>query len=502
MTLLAPGSYVTVTAAPPSPNGNVATGTWFVTGQTQQGPTGVAIPITSLTDYINYCGPRVSYGILYDCLDEYFRDGGVIAYVSRVVGPGAATAAITAGDRAGSPIPTLTFSAVGAGTWGNNVSVVVANVTGIAGAYTIQVKLNGVNVGAISPNLYTPGDAVTWFASQPSYQALITVTNLGSTSPSGTNNPATGTYTLAGGSDDIAGVSETQWTNALTAFTEQYGPGQVSAPGHNASTASYTPVVNHAIAFNRIALLDAADTATAANLITQASGVQTGVTDPSYAAIFAPNIIIPGINLTNPGSASPVPNRVIPSSALAAARMAANDQNSDANVAAAGPKGQSTYAVGVTQTYVASDRALLQAAGVNVTRLKNSVVQLYGYQSLALDPNWVQLNWSRFRMQMVYDLGKISDGFVFGEIDGRGQFFAQLNGALAGKCQTYWINNSIYGATSAQAFQVNTGPQVNTAATIAAGQLIAQVLVRMSPTTSLVQINVTKYLASAPLPTL
>ena len=95
----------------------------------------------------------------------------------------------------------------------------------------------------------------------------------------------------------------------------------------------------------------------------------------------------------------------------------------------------------------------------------------------------------------------IANGFVFGEIDGKGQLFAQLNGALAGKCQQYWINNSLYGLNPQDSYAVNTGPQVNTPASIAAGQINAQVLVRLSPTAEVVQINVVKYLSSATLPT-
>src|ERR1039458_2783811 len=127
MSPTAPGTYTVVSTAPSSPNGNPATGTWLVTGQTQMGPTGVAVPITSMTDYANFLGTRVSYGFLYDSLNEFFSDGGVLAYVSRVVGPSAGTAGVVVQDRGGTPQNTLTISAAGAGSWGNNVSVVVAN---------------------------------------------------------------------------------------------------------------------------------------------------------------------------------------------------------------------------------------------------------------------------------------------------------------------------------------------------------------------------------------
>ena len=105
-------------------------------------------------------------------------------------------------------------------------------------------------------------------------------------------------------------------------------------------------------------------------------------------------------------------------------------------------------------------------------------------------------------MQIIRDFNTVAESFVFSEIDGRGHLFSQLNGALAGLCQAYWARKSIYGAIPAEAFSINTGPQINTPTTIAAGQINAAVNLRMSPFGEFVTVNVTKYLVSAPLPTL
>ena len=103
-------------------------------------------------------------------------------------------------------------------------------------------------------------------------------------------------------------------------------------------------------------------------------------------------------------------------------------------------------------------------------------------------------------MQIVRDLDVISEPFVFAEIDGKGQIFARLAGALSGQCQNYWLRNSIYGVNPEDSFTVNCGPQVNTPATIASGVLNAQINLRMSPQAEQVSITVTKYLSSASLP--
>lgn len=498
-TNLAPGSYVTISTASPSSNTSAPTGTWFVTGQTQLGPVGTAIPLTSMNDYANFLGTRVSYGFLYDSLNEFFQDGGVLAYVSRVTGPASADATVTLEDRqVGDPAPTLVVSASGPGAWGNNLSVVVANGS-VDGSYTIQV-LNSGEVVLTSPNLFSPSDAVDWFSAQNSWVALITITNSGDTASSPNNNPAAGTFSLTGGSDDISGVTETQWTNALAAFTDELGPGQVSAPGHSTS-AGYIALDAHAVAFNRYALLDPVDSDSASNLVGQAQSAQASL-DPSYSAMFAPWVIIPGITSVPSGSSSPIVQRIVPPSALAAALFARSDSvtGNTANVAAAGNNGQSNYAINITQTYNDTDRGTLNSAGVNVIRVIQNVVTLYGDVSLSLDPNWGVLSNARFRMQVVNDFNNIAEGFVFQQIDGKGQLFSTFNGALSAECNTYWIDGSLYGASATDAYFVNTGPQVNTPQTIAAQQLNAVVSLRMSPAAQFVNVAVVKYLSNQTLP--
>jgi len=439
--------------------------------------------------------------MLYDALDEYFHDGGVLAYVSRVVGPAAAKASKILQDRAGSPLNTLTLTAVGEGIWGNNLSVTVANGTA-SNSYTLTILNNGVAMYT-TPNLFSPADAVTVINAMSPWIGLVAVTNNNSATAAPNNNPATGTFTLTAGADDNSNAAEANWTTALNVFqTGNLGPGQISAVGRTTS-ASYQNVTNHALAFNRVAILDVADSGTASTLVTQAQNVQTGgaaATDPSYAGLFAPWILIPGINSTNPGSTSPIPNRLVPPSALAAALMARNDSKKDANNPAAGINGQSTYVIGTTQSYNSVDSGTLNAAGVNVIKNVFGTYELYGYRSLALDPNWVYLNNVRMRMQMIYDFDVIGESYVFSQIDGTGHVFAAFGGDLTGKCAQYWTNGSLFGAQPNLAFSVNTGPQVNTAATIALNQIAAVVTAKLSPFGETVNINVVKYLTSQNLP--
>ena len=504
----APGVNVTVNTPSSSPQTNNPTGTWFVTGITAGGPSGIAVPVNSIQDLTTYFG-TVSNGsvtsrtsesaLLYDSLDVYFREGGINAFVSRVAANdgNAAICTIYAQDSTA----WLNLTAIGNGTWANNVDPGYGLEVTIAvagnGGYSLTVFLNGNQIGQTSPALFTAIDAVSWINSQPAPGLLFTAV-----AQSGVGVPSADTRGFINGADGT--VVETDWTNALEAFTSAYGPGQVSAPGH-VTPDGFKALSDHAYNNNRVALFDSEDLSDVESLVAQAQSTQVGsmaaAIDSSYGALFAPWIKVPGISSTQPNTIAPSFTRLVPPSALVAARIAAVDAVHDANFPAAGVQnGSASYATDVTVTYSASDRATLNSAGVNLLRNINGTVAVYGYRSLSTDTNWIMFNNVRFRMQILRDLDVVAEPFVFAEIDGKGQIFARLAGALSGQCQLYWLRNSIYGTNVNDSFTVNCGPQVNTPATIAAGQLNAQINLRMAPQAELVSISVTKYLSSASLP--
>jgi hypothetical protein len=459
---------------------------------------------------------NITSNTLYDSLDLFFREGGVQAYVSRMVSSTAtnvqnAKATITSGK--------ITLTAISGGSWANVPGTLPSSgpVPGLRltvsapvnSVYYASIALNGTTI-ANSPGLGNEQDIVNWVNSLPAYQSLCVATFVSG----GTSNISSGvTISLAAGTDFAPVDADLNLT--LSVFTADLGVGQMSYPG-GTSTANYSMLTAYSQLTNRIAVLDAVDTATASTMTTAVNALATtlgSVTtllgavnqiDASYAGMYAPWMKVPGITQTNPNQVTGlVFQRTVPPSALAAAKMAQNDQANDCNVPAAGVgPGASFYATGVTQTYNDTDRASLNNGGVNVVRLIPNVNQIviYGSRSCSSDANWVYLNNCRFRMQVIRELDLIAENFTFDQIDGRGQIFARLNGALAGQLQTYWIRRSIYGANPSDAFQVNTGTTVNTPATIAAGQMNAQVGLRMSPFGEFVNVSVTKYATNASLP--
>lgn len=476
MSPLRPSVQVQVLTTPPPRSAPTDTGVWFVTGLADQGRVDRPILVQSMSDFTRQLGARVSYSVLYDALDTFFHEGGSQAYVSRVVGPAAVVATKNLVDNAAGV--SLVVKALGPGAYGNSIKVAVVAATA-GGVYKIQVyDVNNVLLED-SGDLTTQADAVSW--SQNSQYVTIT---LGATALVPVVGGANAIAALATGTDDRANITDAQWLAALTRFTKDLGPGGVSAPGRT-TDAGHTQLSDHASVNNRVALLDAPDTATQATLVTSATGGKSTGTG-QYAAMFAPWLVVPGLV---PGT-----TRTVPPSALAAGRMAASDASAGPGVPAAGDRGVSQFGIAVSQpAWDDITRDALNSAGVNVIRMLFGAPTIYGYRSLAdpvTNPYWVPFGTVRYLMGLAARAWAVGHQFVFDQIDGQGHTISAYQGALVSLCQADWIAGEIYGATPDLAFNVDTGPAINTPAVLAGNELRAAISVRPAPMAELVTIMI------------
>jgi hypothetical protein len=457
--MAAPGVTVTVRDAAPPRSAPTDTDTWFIAGFAEKGPTTPQL-IEGISDYMAVFGGRVTYGLLYDALDAFFHEGGSKAYVARVLGPSPVLATHT--FETATSTDSIVVNAKSYGDWGNSLSV---EVTHDGGDYVLAISLDG-DLVETSPLLTTQQDAADWSAGS----AYVDIT-VGS----GSGIPAAATASLAGGTDDHANATDTQWNTAIGVFDPNLGPGQVSMPGRTTSTA-HANLLAHAQANNRIAILDFSDTASASTLATAAATDRTA-DGARFGAGFAPWAIIPGIVAAT--------TRTVPYSAIAAGIIARNDRDGiDPNIPSAGIRnGVAQYAIGLTQSYDAADRATLNDAGVDVAIVKNGAVTTYGYRTL-VDPDsdleHVPLSNARLEMLIVALANAIGDSYVFAQIDGRGFTLSDFSGDLAAMLQQQYEAGALYGNTAADAYAVNVTDPVNTPETAAAFQLNAQLLVRYS----------------------
>lgn len=488
------GTLVLTQETPPSVVNTNNTANGFMVGLADWGPIGASgtlNPVSSLTQAAALIGQpngglvqqaRTSTNAtLYDSADVFFREGGANLYVSRVVGPNPTFGTLGLQDSTGGTAATLTAAYVGPGSSG--VNVVIAN-TGAA--YTITLQDSQANTLAISPTLSntTPKtDLINWAAT----------TNLITAGTGNANLPKTIAATpLSTGSDDHASATITQWTNALNlGFGSGLGPGQVMAPGQSNTSLPgiWSALGLHAQSNNRMALLDGSDDLTASQAIAEVTAAALPPAIKSYCGIWTGDLQIPGIVSGT--------IRIIPPSPVVAALCARVDNQGNPNTAAAGTSLPLAYVSGVNTLYTGAlngDISALNNSGVNVFNVQIGVLQNFGFVSAFATPQgdaiYWQLSHGRLRMAIVAESAVIAQPFQFGQLDGQGQTLSAFAGALQGMLLGFFQTGSLFGATATEAFAVDTGVDVNSNADLLAGNLTAQLAVRMSPFAQLVTIIV------------
>lgn len=466
-----PGTDISIRTVAPPRSAPTDTGVWFVAGTSDSGPT-TPVRIQSMTDFTLIFGQRASYSVLHDALDTFFNEGGAVAYVSRVVGPSPTTGQLNLLDSGAGT--SLTVLARGPGAYSANIKVGVVAGVG-AGTFQLRVLFNNVLVEQ-SGDLVTQADAVNWGLNSNYVRIVLGASAL---------VPATVADTvLSTGTDDRANANDTTWKNAITLFTKDLGPGQVSYPGRTTDQA-HLDLLAHAAANNRFAIIDAPDTPTAATLSTSAVNSRN---NGRNGAMYAPWLVVPGVV----GGV----NRTVPPSAAVSGAIARSDRLYSPNKPAAGQNGTLQFAIGLTQPdYGDANRTTLNNNGVNVIRQIFGGIEIYGWRALAdpvADPSWVDAGNGRLAMAISAQAQNVLEDFVFDEIDGAGLLQAQLKSSLNGVLLPFFNEGSLYGATPDAAFYVDTGSQVNTPTTLANNELHAVIALRMSPMAEWVKLEIAK----------
>lgn len=472
-----PGTQVISRTAAPPRSADTDTGKWFAAGLAPKGPYDRAVEITSLSEFEDVYGAREAYATtLYDSVDAFFREGGAVVVVGRVVGPTPVKATHTILDGSSGVVATATART--AGDWANGLKVVV-DATGSTFTVVIQ-DANSVVLEDLG-TFATAADLVAYSASE-----LVTFV-----AGASSNDPVDQTVVLASGADDHAAAVDANWLTALNLFSKDLGPGQVSSPGRT-TAAAQGQLLDHAEANNRVALLDLADTATKATL-TAAAATLLALDNGRYGAAFAPWAVIPGITAGT--------TRTVPYSAIQAGLIARNDGfGVSPNQPAAGDLGVAQYATGLSQpAWSDSDREDLNDAGVTVAIVKFGQVRTYGLRTVSDEDAWVNFGNARLYMAIASEGDNIAERYVLHEVDGKGIVQAKLKGELMGMLVAFYEQGSLFGNTPEEAFYVDTGAQVNTTASLEAGELRAVVAVRMSPAAELVVLEIVKTSITQPV---
>jgi phage tail sheath protein FI len=106
---------------------------------------------------------------------------------------------------------------------------------------------------------------------------------------------------------------------------------------------------------------------------------------------------------------------------------------------------------------------------------------------------WWAAHHSRIVMALNARGHAIAETYVHRGLDGKGVVLSEFNGRLASLCADFYRDGALYGAEPAEAFRVNTGPDVNPRAQLAAGILAADLEVVVSPAAEVVRLRIAKH---------
>lgn len=477
-----PDVVVNVKSASVSRTDPTDTGIAYFVGQTERGDPTQAIEHRSLQSFTDRHGARLTTSSLYDAVETYFAEGGSRLFVSRVFGAGAVVASRNLLDGAAAVslvVQAGQFGVADSGTWGNSLSVqVVAGAQ--AGEFVLVILRNAVEVER-SPSLVDTAAAIAWANSNSKYVKITQGASL--------LDPAVAAAAALTGGTDGAALADADWQGALDRIPKDLGPGQVAAPGRTTS-AGQLQLIDHAVNRNRFALLDLTDSASDSTLVAAAAGLYAAPSNGRRVAqSFAPWDVIPGLTATT--------TRTVPPSARAAAQYARVDALGNPNVAAAGRNGTARFAVDLSQAaWTDAQRKSLNEAGVTVSRRRfGNAIVTYGMRTLADQTN--DVSWSmapnvRTVMAYVARAQQVGEQHAFDQVDPQGRALGAFRGELMAAASEFFILGALYGATPAEAFFVDTGPSLNTIASLAAGEMHAQVALRTSPSAERVVIDVVK----------
>ena len=469
-----PGVTVeTITRTGPSAFPTAPSGQFFAVGLAERGATDGPTLIRNLAEFQVFFGQRVSYSELYDNVATFFEEGGARAYVTRVVGASATTGYVDVDDRHTPDSPTLKFAAANAGSWSDDLDIVV---TELSSSTRVQVVLGGEVVESFVGS--TVEEIVSAFADS----RYVVCTSLGSTGVAPSNMPAAGTYSLSAGTDDRSNVTAADYEDALALFDKSLGDGAVAIPGIGTTVHAY--LIAHARDNNRIALLSMGENATAAALKTQADSLNS-----EFAGLFAPWVQIStpqGSRFTSPeGYVAAVRNR---------AHVEAGPWRA--------PAGQIAVARSVTGLKFDYNRTTgddLDDSKVNAIRIINNTIRLYGWRSLSDDTaNYSLLIGRDVLNRIVTETERRLEDFVFQTIDGRGLLFSAIGGTVVNILEPMRQGGGLYERFDANGNQVDPGylvdtsTAVNTLDNLANNEVKVKVSVRVSPVAALISVTIVK----------
>lgn len=436
-----------------SPPGGVVTdsGQAFIVGQTPQGPVGVPTRVFGLADYRAIFGGRTGGADMFDVVSSAFKEGLGSAWILRAAGPNPVKATVALDTNK------ITVTAKNEGAYAN----------GWTAAYTASSKTLTIVKGSTTVT-YTGADAS---ALQAAAAGDPDVTVVVSSLPSGNQNAAA----LSGGTDDYSNaVVATQ----LALFDADLGDGAVVWPGKY-SSATAAALQTHCESTNRLGITTVAAATSQANAISAAGAITSGA-----------NLVLvwPHVTVNSGGSTITME----PTGLALGARARAHGSEGAWASPIRDIYGKANWVTGVEDDTTAAEWATLNAGAVSVVRTSNQSLRLYGWRLIDAPGGITNLQGGQFRdaiNRVAVGADRIAETFVGRTADGKGQMLGEFAGALSGMLAG--MSDAFYASDSDPGYSVDVGSGVNSTQSLAAGQVKAEIGVRLAPAAEFITISIT-----------
>jgi hypothetical protein len=467
--------------------------TFFVVGTAMRGRTSAPVVVRSMQDFEKEYGTYGADYTLHQHVRTFFEEGGVRAVVQRVVGSDAEAGSVNLQDADSDTCITLT--AANAGDWSSDVS---ATVVVDGGEFSISVTLDGVEVLS-GAGLASPAEAITLINNSLPHLLVATP---GASS----NNPDNQTEPLAAGDDDLAGLADSDFVNALELFSEDYGTGAVAAPEKYGSTI-WAGLKSHAVEYRRIAICAFDPDASASQAVSSASAYGganlSAKSAGGHMAFYWPSLTVPD---ETGGTMD-----ISPESFVAAVRARNIVANGGPWKPAAGVSSAARFVVGLSNNgavtkvpkSVGND---LDAGRVNAIRVIDGQIRIYGARSASADEvNWRYITYRDTVNQIATNCEKTLEQFVFSPIDSRKNLFGAVSSSLVSILEAVKDLGGLYAMVDALGTQVDRGYSVevsdalNPIADLADGKIAARIGVRVAGVVDLITLTITKSSLTAAL---
>lgn len=459
---LSPGVYVEEVASGIKPIEGVGTSTGAFIGIAERGPVGMPRLVTNWTQFTTTFGGFIDGAYLAYAVYQFFNEGGTRCYVVRAARDGATSLRKAETAAMGS----LVVRAASEGTWGNALSVVVADETALPGG-TVRpgyFRLDVLHSGTVVESY----DNLTLDDTAPDHVQKRVASNWVELEDGGSTRPGNGTVPLGGGLNGDA-LASTDWVGA-TGFIHVFDPVDdiniIAIPDAQGDPA----VTQGACTYcqNRTDCFFVADTPDDLDPqgVAQFRRV-TGNFNSSYAALY-----YPWISVVDPLTGKP---KFTPPSGAIVGTYSHTDVVRGVHKAPAGTEvGSLNSAIGVKRVLSRGEHDTLNPIGVNVIRsFPGAGTVVWGARTLSADPEWKYVNVRRLFLFLEETIEEGTQWVVFEP--NTPMLWGRVKRNITAFLTSVWRDGALLGSTAAEAFFVKVDAENNPPDVVDAGRLVIDV---------------------------